>query len=251
MTRRVLLTGASNGGIGGAIARRLADDAARNARKLHLVLSTATGATSLANELRATGADVLDVTGDLADPEFPAELASKAVRFCGGLDLLVSSAGRSQHGALENIRLKEWDEVMNVHARAPWQLACEAFPALAESKGAVIAVGSVSGSLPHPGAGAYPVAKAALIMAYRVLAQELAHAGVRVNTVSPGLISTTAKPKPWAGDVAPLGRPGLPEDIAAVVAFLASPAAAYITGQDIQVDGGLAGAGLGRLFSRD
>lgn len=242
---RILVTGASRGGIGGAVCRRLAGDAAGRDARARIVIS-ATGASpglgELAGELLDLGTEVMTVTGDLADPGFPAILAAKAAGFCGGLDLVVSCAGRSWRGPLADLSAGDWDAAFAVHARAPWLLAQAAYPHLSESRGSFTAIGSVAGTIPHAGAGAYPAAKAALIMACRCLAMEWAATGVRVNVVSPGLISTAAKPKPYAAGCVPLGRAGTPEDVAGAVAFLAD--APYITGENIIIDGGLAQAGL-------
>jgi NAD(P)-dependent dehydrogenase (short-subunit alcohol dehydrogenase family) len=238
---RVLVTGASHGGIGGAVARRFATGGVR-------IAISATGGVmtldDLAAELENQGAQVMPLTGDLEDPYTPARFTERAAAFCGGLDLVVSCAGRGGRGELTGLALADWESAMGVHARAPWLLARAAYLDLKESKGSFIAIGSVSGTSVYPGAGAYPVAKAALIALCRQLALEWAPAGVRVNTVSPGLVSTARSPKATAGQIIPLGRTGTPEDIAAIVAFLASPAAAYITGQDIVADGGLAALGL-------
>ena len=249
---RVLLTGASRGGIGGAVALRLARDAQRRrgGEDCAIVLS-ATGANPdlklLADDAAALGASVLTVAGDLTDPEFPECLVDAAAAFCGGLDVVVSNAGRTDHGPLTETPLADWERSFALHTRAAWLLAKAAYPFLVTSKGSFIATGSVTGTLPHAGRGAYPVAKAALIMLCQTLALEWALAGVRVNVVSPGLISTEGSPKPDAGQVVPLGRGGVPEDVAGVVAFLASPAAGFITGQNILADGGLLAAGLERV----
>ena len=245
------MTGASRGGLGGAIARRLARDAWARREDASIVLS-ATGDKPdlklLAEDLEQLGASVRTLHGDLLDPDVPAMLARHAAGFCGGgLDLVVSNAGRSQRVPLTQASLADWDCAMNLHARAAWLLAKAAYPFLAPSRGSFIATGSVSGTVPHAGRGAYPVAKAALIMACQTLALEWAQSGVRVNVVSPGLISTEAAPKPDAGEVVPLGRVGLPEDIAGVVAFLAGPDAGFITGQNVVADGGLLAAGLERV----
>jgi glucose 1-dehydrogenase len=244
---RILVTGASYGGIGGAICKRLAEEDANRGEETRITI-TATGADPdlklLTPELEDHGADVLMVTGDLTDPAFPADLVEAAAEHAGGLDAVVSNAGRSQHAPLTSLSLADWHHAFALHATAAFLLARAAYPHLATSRGSFTAVGSVSGTVPNTGRGAYPPAKAALIALCQCLAVEWGPSGVRVNVVSPGLISTARAPKPDAGKVAPLGRAGTPEDVAAVVAFLASRDAGFVTGQNIVADGGLIGAGL-------
>src|SRR6266536_3206282 len=232
---RVLLTGARRDGIGGAIARRLAADWKD---RLRIVLSATgrnPGLEQLATDLEKTGAVARPCPGDLTDPGFPASLAVSAAVTC---------AGQSQHATLAEASVEDWNFMVALHARAPWQLAQAAYPFLKESRGSFTAIGSVSGTMPHINRGIYPGSKAALIMMCRTLAVEWGPDEVRVNVVSPGIIKTPANEKGYAQRIVPLGRAGTAEDVAAAVAFLTGPDAAYITGVNMLVDGGFLQAGM-------
>lgn len=254
---RALVTGASVGGIGSAITEKLIDSALARGLEPRITI-TATKPTdeleAFAESQRGRGAKILIVTGDLATTAFPVEVAEQAIEFAEGLDTLVSNAGNTRLGRLvDQTTLEEWDSVMNVHTRAAWLLASTAYPALRESRGSFIATTSTSGTSPHPGLGAYSPAKAALIRLVETLALEWGPVGIRANAVAPGPIVTPISMKSRPGvsedelremlaariEAMPLGVLGEPEDIAEAVAFLASPAAKFITGQNLAVDGGL------------
>jgi glucose 1-dehydrogenase len=254
---RVLVTGAASG-IGRATCLRLARDArARGAAAgiAALDLPGAAGLDAVVDELRGLGATALPVHADLGDPEAPAHAIAEAVGGLRGLDGLVSNAGINRPGKLVEATVADWDRVFAVNTRATWLLARAAYPALRASHGAIVAVASMSGSEPHANLAAYGPSKAAVIMLAQVLAQELAPDGIRVNTVSPGMTRTGMTARVYEdAEVArardalvPLGRVATPEDMAAVIAFLLGPDAAYVTGQDLIVDGGLTGTFLGRL----
>lgn len=245
---RALITGASRG-IGAAIALKLATDAQAAGQPARLALG-ATGEgehlSALIEQLRRIGASVVPVLGNLADPDTPARLVAEAIEFCGGLDGLVCNAGILAPSPLAALDIENWDRLYAVNARATWLLAKAAFPALGESKGAMVAVASMAGMQAHPNSGAYSSSKAAMIMLCHQLALEWAEHGIRVNSVSPGMVHTTLtdriyrNPEVTAQRVGliPLHRIGRPDDIAATVAFLLGDGAAYITAQNICVDGG-------------
>lgn len=244
---RILLTGSSRG-IGRALAERLA--------KPGVHLAACASAPSAEHDAvvaacRDRGATVAPLTGDLADPAVPARLVAEAVAAFGGLDAVISNAGIVVPGALADIGVDDWDRTFAVNVRAPWALARAAGPHLAASRGAFVAVASMSGVEPYPGTGCYSPSKAALIMLVRSLAQEWAAAGVRVNAVSPGLFLSAmtapiyADPERRAAREAlvPMHRIGDPaRDLAGLVEFLISADAAYLTGQNIVVDGALLGS---------
>jgi glucose 1-dehydrogenase len=228
--KRILVTGVSPGGIGQAICQQFKD--------ARFVVSTTE---SMLNPLSLLDADVRVIAGDLRNPGFPEDLVKRAVKFLGGLDLVVSNAGKSQQGDLNDLSLEDWNNSLDLHVRAAWLLAKASYSHLKESGGSFIAIGSASGTEPHGGHGAYPVAKAALIALCKNLAVEWMP--IRVNIVSPGLVSTARSPKSWAEGVVPLG---LPADVASAVAFLAENP--YMTGHNLVVDGGLTIAGMGELI---
>jgi glucose 1-dehydrogenase len=180
---------------------------------------------------------------------------AEAVARFGGLDGLVSNAGVNRPGPLVDYTVEDWDRLFAVNTRATWLLAKAAHAALRASGGAIVAVASMSGTHAHAGLGAYGPSKAAVIMLARVLAQELGRDGIRVNTVSPGMTRTGMSVRVYTDpriakerdDLVPLGRVAMPDDMAAVIAFLLSPDARYVNGHDLIVDGGLTGNLLGRL----
>lgn len=254
---RALITGASRG-IGRAIALRLARDAAARSTGAALVVAAnrpSAELVSIAAEIAALGSRVLPVTGDLADAATPRRLVDAALAFCGGLDTLVSNAGITAPAPLASRALDQWDRLFAINTRAPWLLAQAAYEALADSRGAYVAIASMSGLEPHVGHGAYSASKAALVMLCRQLAQEWGPAGIRVNAVCPGMIRTPmTEPIYRDADVAalrdrivPLQRVGRPEDVADVVAFLASRDARYVTAEAIRVDGGFSSSILAQV----
>lgn len=258
---KAIVTGASPG-IGGAVALRLAADCAARGERLDIVL-TASGAKpapqALLDELAAGGARTLFLTGDLADAELCRDLARRTLDFLdGGLDTFVSNAGGPSGAPLGELTLDRWDRAFAVNVRPTFILAQAFRPALAASRGTIVAVASMSGLRPHPGLGAYSAAKAALIMLCRQLAQEWAADGIRVNAVAPGLIRTPLSETVYRDPqvkqareaLVPLGRIGTAEDIAGVVAFLAGPASAYVTGEVLLADGGIADSTLGTIPGR-
>jgi glucose 1-dehydrogenase len=254
---RVLVTGAASG-IGRATCVRLARDAkaaGRPARIAAVDVVPPAEMERLAAELRELGAEALLLHGDMGTADAPAQVVAEAVARFGGLDGLVSNAGVNRPGPLVDYQVEDWDRLFAVNTRATWLLAKAAHPALRASGGAIVAVGSMSGTHVHAGLGAYGPSKAAVIMLVRVLAQELGPDGIRVNAVSPGMTRTGMSVRVYADPeiarerdaLVPIGRVAVPDDMAAVIAFLLSPDARYVNGHDLVVDGGVTGNLLGRL----
>jgi glucose 1-dehydrogenase len=254
---RVLVTGAASG-IGRATCLRLARDAraaGRAARIAAVDIVPPAQMDGLVAELREVGAETLALHGDMGTSDAPGRVVADAVARFDGLDGLVSNAGINRPGPLAEYAVEDWDRVFAVNTRATWLLAKAAHAALRASGGAIVAVGSMSGTHVHAGLGAYAPSKAAVIMLVRVLAQEFGRDGIRVNSVSPGMTRTGMSVRVYADPeiakerdaLVPIGRVATPDDMASVIGFLLSPDARYVNGHDLVVDGGLTGNLLGRL----
>jgi glucose 1-dehydrogenase len=254
---RVLVTGAASG-IGRATCLRLARDARTRGEKASIAavdLAASADLDAVVADMQKLGAQALTLIGDMGSVDAPLHVVDDAVKRFGGLDGLVSNAGINRPGPLVDYSVDDWDRVFAVNTRATFLLAKAAHAALRTSRGAIVAVGSMSGSHPHANLGAYGPSKAAVIMLARVLAQEFGRDGIRVNTVSPGMVRTGMTARVYSDEriaaerdaLVPLGRVAAPEDMADVIAFLLGPDARYINGHDLVVDGGVAGNFLGRL----
>jgi len=254
---RALVTGAASG-IGRATCLRLARDARAAGRKAQIAavdLGPSPALDALGKELGDLGAAMLPLSGDMATVDAPARVVEEAITRFGGLDGVVSNAGVNRPGPLARYAVEDWDRMFAVNTRATWLLAKAAHDALATSRGAIVAVASMSGSNAHANLGPYGPSKAALIMLVAVLAQEFGPDGVRVNSLSPGMVRTGMTAKVYENEtiaaerdaLVPIGRVATPEDMADVIAFLLGPDARYVNGHDLVVDGGITGNFLGRL----
>jgi glucose 1-dehydrogenase len=241
---RVVITGASRG-IGRATALKLAADGAEALTLCDIAYLNELDA--LATNLRTSGCKVKTLKADMAKPNDPAKVIAAGVKAMGGIDAIVGNAGITAPSTLVDLDIATWDRIFNIDLRANWLLAKAAHPHLKKSKGSVVMLASMAGVMPQLPTGAYSPAKAALIMLTEMMAMEWAGDGIRANSVCPGFVHTSmtdsiySQPKLARGraKLVPLGRVAKPTDIADAIGFLLSPAASYITGQALLVDGGL------------
>jgi 3-oxoacyl-[acyl-carrier protein] reductase len=237
-----LVTGASRG-IGAAIARELAREGATVALNYQ---SNAEAAERVTREAEAFGATVQAWQADIALAEDVDRLVKAVEERFGQLDILVNNAGITRDRLLMRMRDEDWDAVLNTNLRGAFLCTRAVLRGMIRRRaGRIITISSVSGIVGNAGQANYAAAKAGLIGFTRSVAREVASRGITANVVAPGYIETEM----WATvgeeakaqflNLVPLGRSGQPEDVAALVSFLASDRAGYITGQVLNVDGGM------------
>ena len=241
----MIVTGASSG-IGRASALAFALDGA----SVVLVGRHESVLAEVAGSVRSAGGQAATCPVDLTGDDAPKKIVDAAIGAFGNIDVLVNAAGIIASGALEATTDEVWDMMMAVNLRAPFRLMRAAAPHLTARKGAIVNVSSVNGLRSFPGVLAYCVSKAGVDHLTRCAAIEMAPLGVRVNAVNPGVTVTNlhrrsgmAEPQYAAflersKETHPLGRPGQPDEIAALILFLASERAGWMTGETIPIDGG-------------
>ena len=229
---RVAVVTGANTGIGRAIAERLLHDG------YSLGVATHEGDERAADELRRLGA-VHHVWGNLADATVPAQLVEQVVDHFGRLDVLVNNAGLSTARPALELTADDFDSTFDVDVRAAF-LASQAAARAMRDGGVIVNITSVHEHIPRPGLALYASAKAALGMLTRSFALELGADGIRVNAVAPGAIATPRNEEAdKLSDQIPLGRAGKPAEVAALVSYLVSDEAGYVSGTSIVIDGAM------------
>jgi 3-oxoacyl-[acyl-carrier protein] reductase len=239
-----LITGASSG-IGAATARLFAQLGARVAIGYN---RNAQGAADVQKAIQQAGGTAITLQVEMLKGTEITRLVQEAVAKLGPIDILVNNAGSLvERVSFEKMTEARWDEVIDLNLKSAMLAAQAVVPAMiARQRGSIINIVSIAGrNGGGPGAGAYATAKGGLITLTKALAKEFAPQGIRVNAVSPGVIDTPfhevfSTPEMMTNFVKgiPLGRVGTSEEVANVIAFLASDAASYVTGETIEVNGG-------------
>jgi 3-oxoacyl-[acyl-carrier protein] reductase len=242
--RVALITGAgSDTGIGFATARTLASSGAKVA-----ITSTTDRIYKRAKAIKTEETAVKGYTANLMDRDQVARLVESVIDDFGRIDILVNNAGMVQIGKAEtfvhmvDLPLTEWDEAIDRNLNTCFNITHAVLPAMVKSNyGRIVNVSSVTGPLvSNPGETAYSAAKAAMVGMSRSLAIEVARYNITVNNVAPGWIETgsSTEEEKAAAENTPIGRAGTPQEVADLIAFLASDESTYITGQMIVIDGG-------------
>jgi len=240
LTKKVALVTGGSRGIGAAIAKRLAADGASVAITY---ARDAASASAVVKAIELNGGKAFAIQADAADPQAVKAAVEKTVATFAGLDILVNNAGTAIPKPFEETPLEEIDQVININIRGVLAATQAALKHL-KTGGRIIMIGSCVGErVVAPGLVAYSATKGAVKMFTQGLAREIGGRGITVNNVQPGPIDTDLNPA--AGDWAvplkaatALGRYGTVEEVAALVSFVASPEASYITGTNLTVDGG-------------
>lgn len=242
--KRCVVTGAAYG-IGRATAVRFAQEGAR----LALTDIQEAPLLALADDLRAQGAEVITITGDVSQEDDARRMIGDAVAAFGGLDVLVANAGIIPLGDVLESSVADWDQVMAVDGRGMWLTCKFAIEAMQEHGGAIVCLSSISGLAGQKRQSTYGPAKYVASGITKHLAVEWAGRGIRVNAVAPGTIWTERVkqlPEEPGGQeyldaiaqMHPMERIGEPSEVAAAILFLASDDASFITGVILPVDGG-------------
>ena len=239
--KNVLVTGGARG-IGRSIVEAFAGAGANIAfTDISVELVTA-----LEEELKSSGVTALALPGDAVNPDEAAAAVETVVNDWGSIDVLVNNVGITRDALMLRRSVEDWDAVINTNLKSVFNF-CKAvyLQMMRQRRGSIVNISSVVGVMGNAGQTNYSASKAGIIGFTKSLARELGARGVTVNAVAPGFIETemTAKLSAAARDAmlgaVPLVRPGTPDDVASAVLFLASDAAAYITGHVLHVDGGL------------
>jgi NAD(P)-dependent dehydrogenase (short-subunit alcohol dehydrogenase family) len=245
MTQQVIVTGASSG-IGRAAALRFG----RSGASVLAVGREEKALADVAADVEREGGRAQIFRADVTVRSAPDDIVAAALNAFGSLTTLVNAAGIIASGSVETTEDEDWTTMMEINATAPFRLMRAAAPALVESRGAVVNVSSVTGLRAFPNVLAYCVSKAAVDQLTRCAALELAPKGVRVNAVNPGVVVSNLHRRGGMNEenytafiarsreTHPLGRPGEASEIADLIFFLASDAAAWITGETVSIDGG-------------
>ena len=239
--KTALVTGASRG-IGRAIALRLAEDGANVAV---IYAGSADKAETVVNEITALGVNAKAYRCNVADSAAVNETVKAVTNDLGKIDILVNNAGITRDGLMLRMKDEDFDAVLDTNLKGAFNMIRACYSGFIRKKsGRIINISSVSGIMGNAGQANYSASKAGVIGLTKSVARELASRGITCNAVAPGFIQTDMTENlgdnnPLLNSI-PLGRMGKPEDIAAAVAFLASDSAAYITGEVLKVDGGLA-----------
>jgi 3-oxoacyl-[acyl-carrier protein] reductase len=236
-----LITGGAQG-IGRAIALLFA----RQGAKVAISDINLERAEETSREIVSLGADALAIGGNVADAKAAEAMVEQTVERFGGLDILVNNAGITRDGVLLRMKEEDWESVLAVNLKGAFHCTKAALRSFLKRKGGkIVNIASVTGEMGNAGQANYAASKAGLIGFTKSVAREYASRNIQVNAVAPGFIDTAMsqaipqKDREFLIKQIPMERLGAPEDVAEAVLFLAGPAAGYITGQVLNVNGGM------------